>query len=51
MLREVVTKCQVNLTFDYIPRLMSKKEKTFSIQNKCGTSLTCACLKSEPNPF
>ena len=27
MLREVVTKCQVNITFDYIPRLMSKKEK------------------------
>ena len=27
MLREVVTKCQVNISFDYIPRLMTKKEK------------------------
>ena len=27
MLREVVTKCQVNITFDYIPRLMSKRKE------------------------
>ena len=27
MRTEVVTKCQVNITFDCIPRIMSKKEK------------------------